>query len=392
MRILLVHNQYQQAGGEDVVFAAEGVLLRKFGHKILEYTKDNQAIGHMSRLGLLADTLWSRRAYAELREILRRQCPDLVHFHNTFPLISPAAYYAAMAEGVPVVQTLHNYRLLCANGMLFRSGGPCEDCISKTLPWPAVAYACYRDSRAASGVVATMQSIHRRLGTWTQKVDRYIALTRFAKVAFVRGGLPADRIAVKPNFVPDPGLPARDAPSRRGALFVGRLSEEKGLETLAAAWRKLDLPLKVLGDGPLMGTLGRDAPPNLHLSGARGHDEVIPAMWKSAFLVMPSIWYEGFPMVLVEAFAAGLPVVASRLGAMAELVEDGKTGLLFAPGDPEDLAAKVRWAEEHPKEMRRMGENSRRVYEENYTPKVNYRQLMAIYEQAIEANRRSRRQ
>ena len=392
MRIVLVHNRYLQAGGEDVVFVSERALLRRFGHKILEYTKDNQAIGHMSRVGLLADTLWSRRSYAELREILRRQCPDLVHFHNTFPLISPAAYYAAAAEGVPVVQTLHNYRLLCANAYLFRGGGPCEDCVGKTIPWPAVAYACYRDSRAASGVVATMQSVHRLLGTWAQKVDRYIALSRFSKAAFVRGGLPADRIAVKPNFVPDPGLPARDAPKRRGALVVGRLSEEKGLETLAAAWRNLDLPLNVLGDGPLMGTLCRDAPPNVCLLGPKGRDEVTAAMQQAAFLVMPAVWYEVFALVLVEAFAAGLPVIASRLGAMVEFLEDHITGLFFTPGDPEDLAAKVRWAEEHSEEMRRMGENARRVYEENYTPEVNYRQLMAIYEQAIEANRRSRRQ
>lgn len=386
LSIVLVHNYYQQPGGEDHAFRAEAAMLESRGHHVSRFTLHNDAVRHMHPLALAAGTVWRPSVARELRALFRRVRPDLAHFHNTFPLVSPAAYYAAARAGIPVVQTLHNYRLLCVNALLFRDGGVCEDCLGKAVPWPGVRHACYRHSRAASGVTAAMLTMHRGLGTWKRRVDRYIAETGFARDRFVAGGLPAEKIAVKPNFVVDPGA-VQPGTARRGALFVGRLSEEKGLATLVAAWRNLDLPLELVGGGPLAEWLRREAPSSIRLLGAQDRDAVTAAMRRAAVLVVPSVWYETFGIVLVEAFANALPVIASRLGAMAELVDEGETGLLFAPGDPEDLAAKLRWAQEHPDAMRRMGARARRVYEQNYTPEVNYRQLMSIYDEAVEESR-----
>ena len=386
MRVLLVHNEYIQPGGEDVVATAEGALLESYGHEVRRFIVSNRGIDRLSDKLITAwQAPYSSRSRRRMDVRIFDFKPDLVHVHNFFPILTPSIYDACADARVPVVQTLHNYRLICPQALLLRNGKPCEKCVTGSA-YHAVLYGCYRGSRLVSLVPARMVSINRRRGTWRGKVTRYIALTRFAKEKFIAGGLPADRIAVKPNFVVDPAAQREPGALRReGALFVGRLSVEKGVETLLQAWRDLTVPLRILGDGPLAGRVHGCDDPAVAALGRKTRPEVVEEMRRAAFLVMPSEWYEGFGLVLAEAFACSLPVVASRLGAMRELIEDGVTGLHFQPGDRADLAAKVRWAAENPSDMRRMGENARRVYEDNYTPERNYRHLMAIYDQAAQA-------
>ncbi|BDG26762.1 hypothetical protein TthSNM66_13980 [Thermus thermophilus] len=350
----------------------------------------NQELDRMPPWRQGAVTLWNQEAHRRVREALRAHRPDLVHVHNTFPLASPAVVHAAKAEGVPVVMTLRNYRLLCVNALFFREGRVCEDCLGR-LPWRGVVHGCYRDSRLASLGVASMLALHRALGTWNL-VDRFIALTEFARRKFVEGGLPAEKIVVKPNFVhPDPG----PGEGRGGyALFVGRLSPEKGVGTLLRAWGLLGgrVPLKVVGDGPLADEVQEAARrlPGVEWLGRKSPEEVYALMGEAAFLVFPSEWYETFGRVAIEAFAKGTPVVASRIGAVGEVTEDGRTGLHFRPGDPEDLAAKVEWLLAHPTELARMRREARAEYEAKYTAERNYQLLMEIYGQALEAGHRRR--
>jgi glycosyltransferase involved in cell wall biosynthesis len=386
MKVLAVHNRYQQPGGEDQVFLAETTLLESYGHRVVRYSTHNDRVAGMNRLALAGNTLWNSSTYRELRALIRQERPHVAHFHNTFPLVSPAGYYAAKAEGVPVVQTLHNYRLLCPNALFFRDGRVCEDCMSKVIPWPGVVHKCYRGSRAASGLVTAMLTTHRVLRTWTEMVDAYVALTEFARRKFVEGGLPAEKMVVKPNFVyPDPG----PGEGRGGyALFVGRLSPEKGVGTLLAAWERLDrpVPLKVVGDGPLREKVveAPDRRPCVEYLGYRPAEEVHGLMKEASMLVFPSEWYETFGRVAAEAFATATPVIAADIGAIAELVEHGHTGLRFRPGDPEDLAAQVGWFLSHPEEHVRMRREARAEFEAKYTAERNHQMMMEIYESALE--------
>lgn len=379
-RVLMVHNAYQLTGGEDSVVAAELALLRQHGHEVTELRRDNRQIGAMGRMRVAAQTLWSCATHAEALELLRRNRPDVVHVHNTFPLISPSLYWACAKVGVPVVQTLHNFRLACPQAMFLREGKVCERCLGK-LPLPALAHGCYRDSRAQTAVVVGMLALHRTLGTFETKVTRYIALNEFCRAKFIQAGLPAQRIAVKPNFVEATASPETRA--RDGLLFVGRISMEKGVEVLRDAWRGCDgMRLRVAGIGPAAWMLKRRA--GIEMLGPQTQAQVQAEMQSATALVLPSIWYENFPRTLVEAFAAGLPVIASRIGALAELVDDGQTGLLFEPGDAPGLSRVLRWANAHPREMAVMGAKARARYESNYTPEINYRQLLAIHRSAID--------
>lgn len=392
MKVLLLHNYYQQPGGEDQVFASEAGLLRAYGHRIEQFVVRNHLIVKMNPLATAKATLWNGSIYRQLRGLVREMRPDAAHFHNTFPLISPAAYYAAKAEGIPVVQTLHNYRLLCPSAVFFREGQICERCKGKTVPWPGIAHACYRGSRAASAGVAAMLTLHRAMSTWTRKVDMYVALTEFARKKFLEGELPADRIVVKPNFVsPDPGTGAGGG---RYALFVGRLSPEKGIGPLITAWKRLSerMPLKIVGDGPLASSVGDAARSmtDVEWLGRRPPPEVYDLMGNAACLIVPSECYETFGRVVIEAYAKGTPVIASNIGAIAELVKHGRTGLLFTAGDSEDLAAKVEWACTHPEELAAMRREARAEYETKYTAERNYQMLMEIYRTAI-ARARERR-
>jgi glycosyltransferase involved in cell wall biosynthesis len=331
--------------------------------------------------------VWSRPAFLEMRGLIAELRPQVVHFHNTFPLISPAAYYAARAEGVPVVQTLHNFRLLCVNALLFRNGKPCEDCLGRPVPWQGVAHRCYRDNRAASAAVAAMIAVHRLLGTWRNAVDAYIALSEFSRRKFIEGGLPADKIVVKSNFAfPEPSTGTGNGGY---AVYVGRLSAEKGVETLLKAWRRLGtaVPLKIAGDGPLAPAVQQAMAQNPAIQWLQSvsHDNVYDLIGAAAFLILPSQCYEGaLPRVVIEAFATGTPVIVSRHGAMAEAIHDRRNGVHFDPGNPEDLAAKVRCLFSDSSALKRMRQGARETFDRNFTADANHEALMAIYARAID--------
>jgi glycosyltransferase involved in cell wall biosynthesis len=388
MKLLIAHNRYRYPGGEDVVFSREAALLRSAGHDVVEYVRQNAEIQND---GILNDvktgirTLWALETARELRSILRKEKPQLVHFHNTFPLISPAAYYACKEAGVAVVQSLHNPRIICPAATHFREGRVCEDCSGRGLPWPGVIHACYHSSRPQTAVVSGMIAVHRLLGTWRDQVDAYIVFTEFFRRRFIAAGLPPEKLFLKPHFLnTDPGM--KQEPGDY-ALFLGRLAPEKGIRTLLKAWQNLKhVPLIMVGSGPLQEEVSKFQHGNpllrafLHLP----ERELFELIKGARFLVWPSEgYYETFGLVAIEAFACGTPVVASRVGAMAELVEDQKSGLHFEAGNPDDLAAKVAWAWNHPLEMETIGLAARAEYMNKYTAARNYDALMQIYDAAI---------
>ena len=385
MKVLLVHNHYQQPGGEDEVFRTEAELLEDNGHQVIRYTQHNDQIRTLSKIDVARKSVWNRRVERELRELGRNERPDIAHFHNTFPLISPAAYYAIRGESIPVVQTLHNYRLLCLNALLFRTGRPCEDCVGKTVPWPGILHACYRGSRFTTAAVATTHTIHRLLRTWNRQVDVFVALAPFARRKFLAGGIPRKKVLVKPNVLhPDPGV---GDGSGGFAVFVGRLSEEKGVRTLLETWsdRDLQIPLHIIGDGPLAEQVSSAAnsQPTITSFGQIASSEVLAHIRKARCLVLPSVCYENSPRVVAEAFAVGTPVISGRLGATGEMVEHGRTGLLFHTGNAVDLRDKLREIFRQSTAYEDMRLNARAEYEKLYSANANYKLLLNIYETAI---------
>ena len=380
MRVLSIHNCYQIRGGEDESREAEERLLREMGHIVEVYEENNDKVANINAMQMAVNTVWSQQAYQTVKQQLAGQPHDIVHVQNFFPLISPSVYYAAKSENVPVVQTLRNYRLLCPNGLFFRQGNVCEDCLGKAVPLPGVLHGCYRESRVATGAVATMLTVHRTMQTWMKMVDVYIALTEFARQKFIQAGFPEEKIVVKPNFVnPDPGV----GEGKGGyALYVGRLSVEKGLDTLLEAWEHLvGLPLKIVGDGPLADQVVEATKKlgSVEWLGRKSIKEVHALMGEATVVIFPSKWYETFGRVAVEAFAKGTPVIAANIGAIAELIEHRRTGLHFRPGDAQDLATQVEFALAHSNELAQMRSEVRREFEAKYTAKQNYRQLMDIY-------------
>lgn len=379
--IVVVHNRYQRTGGEDAAFEQEAALLEARGHRVERVEVSNDAVAELPRHRVATSLFWSRSAAARIREAVERTGAAIAHFHNTLPLVSPAGYYGARAGGAAVVQTLHNYRLICPGTLLLRDGRPCEDCVGRAAAWPAALHGCYRGSRTESAGVAAMVAVHRLLGTWERRVDAYIALGSFPRARFVKGGLPADRLHVRPNFLgADPGIGPHEGDY---ALFVGRLSEEKGVRVLVDAWRGLDapIPLRIIGEGELdEGTVG--AAPGVEWLGPRPRNEVLEAMKEARVLVFPSLCYENSPMTVVEAFATGLPIVASRTGSLPTLVDHERTGVLFEPGSARSLRQAVRRCWQDPAGLRTMGAAARAEYERTYTVERGYASLMDVYAQA----------
>ncbi len=390
MKILLAHNEYQQPGGEDQVFQAEKALLTRHHHQVLEYVRDNSEIGDriVPRVRTGFRAIWASDSYADLLELISKEKPDIAHFHNTFPLISPAAYYACRQTGVPVVQSLHNARMLCPAATFFRKGRICQDCVGRVFAWPGILHACYRGSRVETAAVAAMLTLHRFRRTWENLVDLYIVFSDFYRRKFIETGLSPNKVVVKPHFVDlDPG-PRSDYGSY--AVFVGRLAPEKGVPLLLEAWRQLGaIPLKLRGEGPLEPIVrefvARDG--RVQLLPRLSREDLLRTIQAARMLVIPSQgFYETFGLVVAEAFACSVPVLASRAGVLEEIVTDGRTGLHFTAGDPNDLAAKVEWAWAHPSEMEVMGRAARAEYEAKYTGERNYEILMDIYRQAANRN------
>jgi glycosyltransferase involved in cell wall biosynthesis len=389
VRVLLLHTRYRQRGGEDAVFDGEVSLLRARGHDVHTFVVDNRSIPEApsaaERLRLGLETVWSSRAARAVARRLDDVRPDVVHAHNTFPLLSPSVLRVARARGAAVVQTIHNYRPICPAATLFRDGEPCSDCVGRLVPLPAIAHACYQDSRLRTIPVAGL-AMAQRVGRMWRNVDAIIALTGFAADQLVAGGLPGDRIHIKPNFVdPDPG--PRDG-AGEGFVFVGRLAHEKGVATVlrAVELSEADLTVTVIGDGPERSRIGAAAAADarIRMRGQSSQDAVRHEMRRARALVFPSLWYEGMPMTILEAFASGVPVIAARRGAAAELVLDGRTGLTFEPGDAAGLAARLRWAQDHPSELAELGRGARAAFLATHTAAANYDRLMTIYAAAID--------
>lgn len=385
MKILVCHNYYLQAGGEDQSFASENELLESQGHEIKRFTMNNEAIAKLSQFEVAKKTLFNSESYNEIKQIIRDFRPEIVHCTNIFPLISPSVYYAAHQMNVPVVQSLRNFRLLCPSAYLQRCGAVCELCLKKTIKWPAVWHACYRKSRSASAVVATMLATHKFLGTWERYVTRYFAMTEFAKAKYVEAGFNASKIAVKPNFLMhDPGKGEGEG---NFAVFVGRLSPEKGLDSLLDAWKKTkNAPqLKIIGDGPMANEVKQAAAssPNISWLGAMDTPKVLEQMGQAKCLVLPSTWYEGLPRTIIEAFAKGTPVIAFALGAMSEVISNGRTGLLVETGNSSKLAVAVDSLFDAPHDqMRQMRMSCRKEFLDLYSASTNYEMLMRIYQDA----------
>lgn len=376
MRVLIVHNAYRQRGGEEAVVEAEAALLATRGVEVRQLRRDNRDLDALPASTVAVQTLWSRRTGRELDAAVRAFAPDVVHVHNTFPLISPSVYWAAARAGVPVVQSLHNFRWLCAQGSLVRGEELCVDCVGH-LPWRGVVRRCYRGSMPHSALLVTMLAAHRALGSFDAPIARYLAPSAFCAAVLARGGVPADRIVVRPNLVDIAAAPER---RRAGALYVGRVTVDKGAALLAGLLARSPLSLTVVGDGPEAGRLA--AQPAARLLGHVAPAQVIDAMRRHAYLLVPSLAQETFGRVVIEAFACGLPVLASRRGALPELIDEGRTGLLFDPNDRDELLAKVAWAEAHPEELRAMGRRARAVYEARFTPDESFRLLMDTYQAA----------
>ncbi len=390
MRILSVHNFYQQSGGEDTVFNTEKKILRDNGHEVIAYTDSNHRITELSYIKTAIHTVWAQDSYRNILDLLDKTQIDIVHIHNTFLLISPSVYYACKKASVPVVQTLHNYRLLCPAATFFRKNNVCESCLDKFLPWPGIFHACYRNSLPQSSIVASMLAYHRLLRTWQKHVDQFIALTEFAKQKFITGGFEPEKLSVKPNCItPDPGI---GEGKENYIIFVGRLSSEKGLETLIESWeyiKKTNIYLKIVGNGPLSQKINAFAQqyPTVEWLDNQPRDCVLQLMKNAKALVVPSIWFEGFPMVIAEAFAVGLPIIASNIGGLSTIIKSGCTGLHFNPGNPRELAKKIDWAFSNPNALLQMRNKVRLEFEETFSSEKNYQKLLSIYENALQKKR-----
>lgn len=387
MRVLMIHNHYRTGtpAGEDTVFRQERALLESGGTEVITFERNNDSVDERDWRQVLRTATgmsWSRSVYDEVSALVQRTRPDVVHLHNTFPLISPSAAAACSDAGVAVVQTVHNFRHSCLPATFYRDGRVCEDCAGGAI-WRGIAHRCYRGSLTGSAAVAHSLWLSRR-GRYARNVTRYIALTRFAAAKLAASGVATDRIVVKPNFY-ETQLPPGSGDGGY-ILFCGRLSAEKGVLSLLAALRNLPgVELRIVGEGPQRAEIENAAQGlPVRMVGLVSRDEVFRLMGEAALVVVPSQWYEGFPLVIVEAFAAGTPVAAAEIGGLAEIVRSGETGVKFRPGDADSIAGALRDALGDAARLRHMRATCRDEYESRYTADANLVQMRQIYQDAIE--------
>jgi glycosyltransferase involved in cell wall biosynthesis len=388
VKVLLVHNRYQIYGGEDTVFNLELKALKDRGVTVLSYVVDNMNIHSLSdKLSVALHVHKSKYSEKMLRDLCHKFMPDVVHVHNFFPQITPVIFDVCSELNIPTVLTLHNFRLICPNGLLLREQNPCEICITKSA-YHAIPYKCYRNSLMGTAVVAHMVEYHRKHHTWQDKVDVFIALSEFSKTKFIKSAFPEHKILVKPNFIPSLVEGVGENITSKEPLFLARLSIEKGVDFLASAWDGEMPNINVIGDGPLRAKL--EARSNMSCLGKKSHDEALKMLKCSRYLVMTSQCYENCPMTILEAFRAEVPVVAPRLGAMKEMIKHEYNGLLYQPGDVDDFKKKIKSLENDPCFISRMSDNARVTFEEKYSESVHNIAIDVIYNAAI--NQKSRAQ
>lgn len=390
MRVLQVHNKYRSGwGGEDTVADLEAELLCRHGHDVERFSAWTRELDNAGPLRLLAAgfaAVWSPGSYSAMKRATGRYKPDLVHVHNDFPLLSPSIFWACSRAAVPVVQTLHNYRIACANALLLRGERPCEDCVGH-FPWPALRHRCYGLSLSRTAALVARNVLHRSLGTYQHKVHAFIALTEFSKQVFLRAGLPANRVFVKPNFLSSPA--ALLLPRLPRMAFSGWMTRAKGVHLLLRAWNEIrpaGWQLLLIGDGPERAGLQREsaANPGILWCDSQPRDRVIELAAASRYAVVPSLAYENLPMAVLEALSVGTPVIAPEHGAFPGIISNNHEGLLFSPGDSTSLENALRAALAAPESVwNQWSSNARSRFLREYTSKANYTQLMAIYDQAI---------
>ncbi|MBT8765791.1 glycosyltransferase family 4 protein [Metapseudomonas boanensis] len=395
IRSLLVHDYYSSEfpSGENQVFETEKHLLRSHGQEVSEFVRHSDEIRAQGSWGTVKGALatpWNPWASAALLREIERFKPDVVHAHNTFPLLSPGIFHAIGKRAARVL-TLHNYRLFCPAAIPMRDGKVCTECLDKHSPMPAMIHGCYRSSRAATLPLAFSVGLHRALGTWSDQVDAYICLSEFQRGLMINAGLPSEKVHVKPNFYP--GNPPVTAWAQRKpyVIFAGRLTAEKGLFSLLRAWQAWGAAapeLRLVGDGELRPELERMAA-GLPVSflGQVSAEQAQAQIAGARLLVLSSECFEGFPMVVREAFAFGTPAGVSDLGPLPTIVQHGKSGVVFQPSNPQSLLQEVRTAWETPGLLEQLGQGARAEFESQYTEEANFASLMDIYQQAIEVSR-----
>lgn len=391
MRILIIHNEYNTMGGEDSVFNQETSLLRQNGHEVFIYLRSNKEIlsaGLFRRILMPLTMIWSLKTLKELKKIIEVHKPEVAHFHNTFFMISPSAYFICKKHGIPTIQSIHNPRWFCIAASFYRDSHICLKCKSMFVPWPGIILKCYRNSRTYSLFVVLMLLSHKILNTWHKCISQYVSFSQFYKTLLIEQGFEEKKIYIKPHFIsPDPSLCNIGSFNSSCALFVGRFDQQKGIMTLLKAWTKTkEASLRIYGGGILQNKVNEFITEN-NLTGIQQFgfvqkSQIFEAMKKAQFLIFPSEWYETFGLTIIEAFACGIPVIASRLGVITEIIKEKETGLFFEPGNSADLAEKVQWAFSNKEEMIKMGENARKEYLIKYTPEINYEMMLEIYSKA----------
>ena len=384
VRILQLHNHHASLGGAMEVLAHEASFLRQAGHRVEEYSLPPAEQMGLSPLHAGAKAVWNREACRILEERITSLRPYVMHVHTPFPLLSPAVFRTAQRLDVPAVATLHSYRYSCIAGTCFRNGHPCEDCVGKRLKLPGLRHRCYHDSIGASAALTLSLSLHGALGTFSQSVDRFLALTSFSKRLLIRDGVPEAKIVVKPNSVPDPGEPANSKVTQRYVVYVGRLIDVKGIDTLLDAWKLAqngDVRLRIAGDGELRGLVEQRAEhdPSIDFLGWIDEDDVSRLMAEAEAVVVPSKWYEGAPLVILRSLAVGTPVMVSDLENICAEVLSDQGGISFSVGNADSLAAALTQLAHEPAWFAGMRGNARESYLRRYSPSADLTRLEALY-------------
>lgn len=386
LKVLVLHNYTKgfATGGEAHVFEDEAKLLESNGHVIHRLFISNShgtEVGIMRKVEYFLKSPWSDYGYKLVKSELKKFKPDIAHAHNFFFIFSPKIFLAFWEEKIPIVVTLHNYRLVVPCSQMIYKGKPCEICLGKN-PWRIIFKRCYKNSFFASLFRYRFYYRSQKRHNWWSFIDKFITLSNKGREILVKGGLPANKILVKPNFIHDPR--PKENSKGYGALYIGMITEEKGLRELVVEWQEIKYPLKIIGSGPIreeLITINKNS--DVKLVGLLTREKVMEELGKCAFVVVPSKWHEAFGLVNIEAFSMGKPVIASRKGAMLDIIEDGKNGIFFDISIKGDLKEKVKSLIDDNDLLNQMSVNSRNSYLKHYSPNVNYKKLIDIYYQVL---------